>query len=128
MQEYNFSNVHMKGQDNPSDFLSRYPSPDVSRVEEESAEQYVNFVATHSMPKAMLLSEIKQATKADKTLQKLMEMIRSNNWTSLTGDSNTENVDVSELKLFNRILQELTINETDDLIFRGTRIVIPSAL
>ena len=128
LQEYHFSTVHTKGQDNPSDFLSRHPSPEVSSVEEESAEQYVKFIATHSTPKAMSLAEIQQATKTDKTLQKLIELIRTNKWTLIKEDSNMPGVNVAELRLFSRVQEELTVNEADDLILRGTRIVIPSAL
>ena len=36
------------------------------------------FIAIHSTPKAMSLDEIKQATKLDKTLQKLAELLRTN--------------------------------------------------
>ena len=128
LQEYHFSNVHTKGRDNPSDFLSRHPSPDVSSVEQESAEQYVRFIATHSTPKAMSLVEIQQATKADKTLQKLIELIHTNEWAVINEDSSMPDVNVAELKLFSRVREELTVNETDDLILRGTRIVIPGAL
>ena len=78
LQEYHFTIVHTKGQNNPSDFLSRHPSPEVSHADEQSAESYVNFIASHSTPKAMSLDEIKQATKLDKTLQKLIELIRTN--------------------------------------------------
>ena len=35
---------------------------------------YVNFVATHATPNAMSLTEIKQATKDDPTLQHLIEL------------------------------------------------------
>ena len=130
LQEYHFSTVHTNGQDNPSDFLSRHPSPEVLSVEEESAEQCVQFIATHSTPKVMSLAEIQQATKADKTLQKLIgeELIRTNKWTSIKEDSNMPGVNVAELRLFSRVQEELTVNEADDLILRGTRIVIPSAL
>lgn len=37
-------------------------------------------------------------------------------------------MNVAELRLFSRVQEELTVNEADDLILRGTRIVIPSAL
>ena len=37
-------------------------------------------------------------------------------------------VNVAELRLFSRVQEELTVNEADDLILRGTHIVIPSAL
>lgn len=60
LQEYHFTTVHTKGQNNPSDFLSRHPSPEISHADEQSAEHYVNFIATHSTPKAMSLTEIKR--------------------------------------------------------------------
>jgi len=50
----------------------------------------------------MSLAEIQQATKADKTLQKLTELIRSNNWTSVKDSSNMPDVNVAELKLFRK--------------------------
>ena len=68
LQEYNFTTIYTKGFENPSDFLSRYVM---------TAEQYVNFVATHATPNAMSLTEIKQATKDDPTLQNLIELINS---------------------------------------------------
>ena len=124
LQEYHFTTVHTKGQTNPSDFLSRHPSPEVSHADERSAERYVN---SHSTPKAMSLQEIKQATKADRTLQKLVELIRRNKWAEIK-DSDTTQVNVAELKLYNRVRDELTVSEADDLILKGTRIVIPSEL
>ena len=79
LQEYSFTTVYTKGIENPSDFLSRLPSKEISDNEEQSAEQYVNFIATNATPNAMTLSEIKQATKDDATLQKVIELIRNNN-------------------------------------------------
>ena len=78
LQEYPFTTVHTKGQNNPSDLLSQHPCPEVSHAEERSAERYVDFIANHSTPKAMSLAEIKQATKSGKTLQKLVELNRTN--------------------------------------------------
>ena len=128
LQEYHFSAVHTKGQNNPSDFLSRHPSPEVSYSEEKAAERYVHFIAAHSTPKAMTLSEIRQATRADKTFQKIMELIRTNQWSMVQAESDVPDVDVSELKLFSKVKEELTVNEADDLILRGARIVVPKAL
>ena len=125
LQEYHFTTVHTKGVTNPSDFLSRHPSPEVSHVDERSAERYVNFIASHSTPKAMSLENIKRATKLDKTLQKLIEQIRRNKWVDMKDDSE---VNVTELKLFSRVRDELTVSEDDGLILKGTRIVIPSEL
>ena len=118
--------AHTKGQHNLSDFLSRHPSPEVSHKDEQSAERYVNFITTHSTPKAMSLEEIKEATKSDATLQKLAKIIQTNKWAEVKDTSDTRDVNVTELKLYSRVRGELTVNETADIIQKGTRIVIPS--
>ena len=67
------------------------------------------------MPKAMSLGEIQQANKADTTLQKLIELMY-NKWAMISEDSSMVDVNVAELKFFSRAREELTVNETDDLI------------
>ena len=52
LQEYNFTTIYTKGFENPSDFLSRHPSKGTSSNEQMTAEQYVNFIATHATPNA----------------------------------------------------------------------------
>lgn len=91
-----------------------------------TAEQYVNFIATHATPNAMSLTEIKQATKEDPTLQNLIELISSDNW-KLT-ELSSQAADIQELKHFSKIKEELTVNDTRDLILRRNQIVIPKAL
>ena len=81
-----------------------------------TAEQYVNFIATHATPNAMSLTEIKKATKDDPTLQNLIELINSDNW-KLT-ELSSHNADAKELKHFSKIKEELTVNDTGDLILR----------
>ena len=126
LQEYNFTTVYTKGIENPSDFLSRHPSKEISDNEEQAAELYVNFIATHATPNAMTLSEIKQATKDDATLQKVIELIHNNNWKLTELSSN--DVDIEELKQFSKIKEELTVTDTSDLILRRNRTVIPKTL
>lgn len=46
----------------------------------------------------MSLVEIQQASKADETLQKLTELIRTNIWAMVNEDSNMPDVNVAELK------------------------------
>ena len=50
LQEYSFTAVYTKGTENPSDFLSQYPSKQISDNEEQAAEQYFNFIATQLLP------------------------------------------------------------------------------
>ena len=80
--------------------MSRHPSPEISHTDEQSAEHYVNFIATHSTPKAMSLTEIKLATTRDKTLQKLMQLIQTNNWETMEDDSESTEVNVAEHPLW----------------------------
>lgn len=68
--------MYTKGSDNPSDFLSRHPCQETDNKHEMSAEQYVNFLTMHAVPKAMTIQEIQEATKHDKTLQRLTEISR----------------------------------------------------
>ena len=126
LQEYNFSTTHTKGLDNPSDFLSRHPSSDTSRIQEQTAEEYVNFLAIHATLKAMSLDDIKQATENDPILQKLVELIGNGDWTSFKKDDKFSDAERNELALFSKIRDELTV--TDNLVLRGPRIVVPNSL
>ena len=54
---------YRKGCDNPSDYLSRHPRvSEKSSREELVAEEYVNFIATESVPKAMSYAKVLAAT------------------------------------------------------------------
>ena len=89
-----------KGTDNPSDFLSRHPSPETTEKLTQEVEEYAQFISTHAVPKAMSLQEIQQSTKADPTLQKLAELIHTDNWESLSNSASEfpEEVNIAELK------------------------------
>ena len=125
LQGYNFSVVHTQGSENPSDFLSRHPMQGDLGKQEAMAEVYVNFISNHAVLKAMSLSEIKQATRADNTLQCIAELIRSNQWHSI---GTKEGVSQDELRLFKQDKDELTVNSDSDVILRGNHIIIPTTL
>ena len=78
----------------------------------------------------MTLLEIQQATTADPILQFLMELIITGKW-YLIDTLNIQsypNVKVSELKAYRKIKTELTCNEQDQIILRGSKIVLPESL
>ncbi|CAB3998121.1 uncharacterized protein K02A2.6-like, partial [Paramuricea clavata] len=103
LQDYDFNVRYTKGLDNPSDFLSRHlPVNNTTddRQFQTMADNYVCFLAQHAVPRAMTLPEIQQATMADSTLQILSNLITT----------------------------ELTLNEHDGIILRGSRIVLPESL
>ena len=56
VQDFDFDVVYLKGTENPFDFLSRHlqARPNVNNIQfEHIAEQYVNFLTEHAVPKAM---------------------------------------------------------------------------
>ena len=126
VQGYDFDVVHTKGSSNPSDFLSRHPVT----VEDDShgklAEDYVYFLTSHAVPKAMSLAEIEQATAEDATLKCLMDLLHTGKWHQI--DTSSEEVNKDELRLFKRVQSELTVSGDSKIILRGSRIVIPAVL
>ena len=132
IQDYTFDVVFTKGIDNPSDFLSRHPTPSAEGKTENLADQYVNFISYHSVPKAMTLEQIKIATRQDVTLQKLVELIQNGNWYSINTPEFLETIDktidIADLKSFRNVKDELTVNSDSSIILRGSRIVIPRNL
>ena len=53
IQDFDFNIVFKKGCNYLSDFLSRHPCEEINKLQETAAENYVNFLTTHTMPKAM---------------------------------------------------------------------------
>lgn len=81
-------------------------------------------MAEHATPKAMTLHEIKDETLKDPILQKVSTHIRDNTWHKITGD--TQHAET--LKKYREISGELTVSHTNDIVLRGTQIVIPGSL
>ena len=115
LQPYAFNIQYRSGSENAADYLSRHPFRGGEKQQEKFAEEYVNFITQHSVPKAMTVQEIACETKADTTLQRLQVAIRLNMW------------EADCLKPYRPIKDELTIGVLG-VILRGTRIIIPSSL
>ena len=73
------------------------------------AEDYVNLLCLHAIPKAMSLTEIQEAVKTDPTLCELMDVIQSGKW--------YEKSDAT--KLFGKVKDELAVNAESNLILCG---------
>ena len=106
--------IYKSGADNPADYLSRHPTT-TSRKQEHMTEEYVNFVVHNSVPKAMTLDDISQATDQDRVLKGLRAAVRLNQW------------DYKIVKPYRLIKDELTIGK-QNVIFRGSKIAIPTSL
>ena len=83
------------------------------RKQEKVTEQYINFVAQHSLPKAITLAEIIDATNSDAVLTQVKDATRKNKW------------DSPAFKPFKPVKEELTTT-SQGIVLRGTRIVIPA--
>ena len=119
LQNYNITLQYRCGRENPADYLSRHPVPITTSITAHRvAEDYANYIATNSTPKAMTLDEVKQFTQSDATLRKVIEVVRTGRW------HDTDGVDISSVRA---IRNELTVSD-NDILLRDTRLVIPTAL
>ena len=112
LQQYDFEVVYKKGLDNPADFLSRHPPTKVN-FSRNIAEGYVNFVTQSAVPPALSLEEIARETGADPGLWALRVALKTDCWNS----------DI--VKPFRNIKDEITIDYTNNILLRGTRIIVP---
>lgn len=118
LQAYIFTVKYKPGPTNIADYLSRHPLPSQSDRERQVAEEYVNYLVGHAVPKAMTLQEIDLACQADPVMQRLRLAITTDKWPSHD----------PALDPFNRVKLELTAASDSNIVLRGTRIVIPKCL
>ena len=119
LQQYEYKLTYLPGKDNPTDYLSRHPT-ELSTNDESSraAEEYVHYVCTNAIPKAMTLSEIEQACKNDPVMCALKQAITS---------GKEEDWNNPVLNDYKNIQTELSMYD-DNIILRGHRLIIPSEL
>ena len=124
LQGFSFNLYHIKGEQNISDYPSRHPSKPVNDTQ---IEQYVNFVAENACPNAISMQDMKNQTKADPVLQILTELIRSNTWYKLERPQLYPEIcqHLPTLLQYRNVRNELTVNDTSDIILKGNRIIVP---
>ena len=127
LQPYAASVVYRTGCDNPADYLSRHPQHDTKPVsrEEKIAEEYVNFVTNHAIPKAMTLEEVQTETKRDATLQAVKSSIQSGRWTHQSQDNGFDSI---AYDAFAKVKTDLTLDVHNEVILRHNQLVIPQHL
>ena len=129
LQGYDFEIVHTEGSQNPSDFLSRHSSLNDDNKQGTLAEEYVNFLASAAVPKAMTLAEIQEATAQDVTMQCLANLIRTQSWRKIEKlPQQFQDADRTELNRFKQVRHELTVNAQTNIILCDRHIVVPAAL
>ena len=118
LQAYTFTVRYKPGPTNIADYLSRHPLPSQPRRERLIAEEYVNYLVGHDVPKAMTLREINLACQTDPIMQRLRQAITTGVWPA----------DDPDLMPFWKVQLELTAANDSDIILRGTRIILPQSL
>ena len=79
------------------------------------AEDYVNFVTQHAVPKAITLAEVQDATKKDGELQNVIRAVHSRKWKQTI------------LAPYVKVKHEITTTE-QGLVLRHNQIIIPKDL
>ena len=115
LMPYDCQLIYQPGRDaeNPADCMSRHPSSMVPG-EQNLAEDYVNYLCTKAVSKAMTLEEIKQETKHDAEMQAVIKAVESDQWSN------------HEVQNYKKLKDELSV--FNGLVLRRNRIVIPSSL
>ena len=110
--------VYKPGANSPADYMSRHPDHKQSQASHHLSrvDAYVNFVTNNAVPPAITLQEVKDATAADETLQRLAQVIATQKWHE-TGKDVTQ---------YQQIKQELSVS--NGVILRETCIIVPEKL
>ena len=116
---YDFEVVHKPGLGNIADFLSRHPRAALKGEFSDPGEHLVCAVVEEALQIALTRSRIQHATKADRAMRALAEMILAGRFTASAKDD--------ALLPFKHVFDELSITE-DGLIMRGDRLVLPQSL
>ena len=80
LQQYSFNVKYRPRVGNPADYMSRHPVYSTTPEQRNLTEQYVNFLTNHSVPKAMNIEEIIEATCKDGTLETVKRLIQNGRW------------------------------------------------
>lgn len=129
LQEYTYILEYQPGKQNPADYLSRHPLPCTrqSTREEKMAEEHINFISEHATPKTILLGDIKAETLKDETLQTCISALRSGKWQEAIENAKGTPAE-KPLRSLHHIEDELSFAQSDNILLRGNRIVIPKSL
>ena len=125
LQDYTFHVKYRPGSTNPSDYSSRHPVTKRNNNRPSLSDNHARFVAQNAVPIAMDIQMIRKAVQQDPTLQKLIEILQQNTWNSFAND---QNIDINELRAYEKVRNELSLTLEVDLIVRGNRLVIPKSL
>lgn len=115
LQAFRYKVVYKPGKSNIADPLSRLLSKQTAaddRFSRTTAE-YINWIIDHAEPKAVKIKEIEEESKRDPAICAMKDAVYNNDWSELTA-------------LYKPFKTEFCFR--DDILLRGTKLVIPEAL
>ena len=122
LQGFNSTIKLVKGKHNPADYLSRHPLPykSCSKAERDGFRDIQNhiFVIAHMLPEAITVTRVKEASKQDPVISKVMRLVRA-------GVAKCPEDD-KRLAPFKPVWAELSV--AVDMLLRGERVVLPQQL
>lgn len=120
--KYNFKAKYRPGGLMISDYISRHPVNNYSS--QSVAENYVNFITQHALPKSLRLNDMATATKDDCVIKCVMDALSTNKWKQQKCSKS------NELKCYEQLSNELSVVHTEQgtVLLRGTRICVPQNL
>lgn len=113
LQDYDYELIHCQGVDNIADPFSRLPKMEPTSSLFDDDEEYVWAMAQMSEPTSVSLEEIREQTKSDDTLQKVILALQEDYWPKGLGRYQLCSSELCSL---------------NGLILRGNRIVPPTNL
>ena len=119
---YNFKVKYRAGNQMISDYCSRHPIQESKA--DNVAEEYVNFLASNSVPKSLTLSEVARATQTDCVIQCVIQAVENNTWYKQRCSQ------TDSYRCYLNVREELTVVSLSDghILLRGTRLCIPESL
>ena len=85
-----------------------------------SSESFIHWTTSCAVPVAMIIEEIQQEVQKDKCLQKVISLVQSEKWFEADDDPC--------LTAFRKIKDELTVDNKNKLLIKGSKIVVPDVL
>ncbi|XP_053692225.1 uncharacterized protein K02A2.6-like [Sabethes cyaneus] len=113
MQSYRYRMVHIPGNNNVADPLSRLPKQTEDKTYDKRSEAALCAIVEVSRPTATTMSEVIQFSREDKEIQQVKQALQDDKWEG-------------ELKRYAPFKSELCF--ANEVLLRGSRIVVPVQL
>ncbi|MCG7869747.1 MAG: DDE-type integrase/transposase/recombinase, partial [Candidatus Thiodiazotropha taylori] len=119
LQSYTFTVKYRPGSSNPADILSRPQARELNDMARDEmtneTEQFISILTDSSLPIALTKQELQLAAQQDEIFQQVRHALQTDRWKRK-----------GNLKPYFQVRHELSVK--DDLILKGSKLVIPTRL